>query len=126
MYSEKEAPMSRIPTLSAGNATAAETLAPLLDALVPGGLPLAIRCWDGSTIGPESSAATIVVHSPNALRRLLWAPNELGFGRAYVAGDIDVEGDLFGALAVRENLGEDENGATLALGFRGWQRAAEA
>jgi cyclopropane-fatty-acyl-phospholipid synthase len=56
----------------------------------------------------------------------MWAPNELGFGRAYVAGEIDVEGDLFGALAVRENLAEDDNGATLALGFAGWKRAAEA
>jgi len=106
--------------------TAAETLQPLVDALLPRGLPLAIRCWDGSAIGPESPAATIVVNSPDAIRRLMWAPNELGFGRAYVAGEIDVEGDLFGALAARENLAEDDNGATLGLGAGGWQRAAAA
>ena len=29
-----------------------------------------------------------------AFRRLLWAPNELGFARAYVSGDIEVDGDL--------------------------------
>jgi cyclopropane-fatty-acyl-phospholipid synthase len=118
--------MTIAPPRTAAVGTAAETLQPLIDALVPRGLPLAIRCWDGSTIGPESPTATIVVHSPQALRRLMWAPNELGFGRAYVAGEIDVEGDLFGALAVRENLAEDDNGATLALGFTGWQRAAVA
>src|ERR1700712_1146549 len=118
--------MTIAPSRPAIAGTAAETLKPLIDVLVPRGLPLAIRCWDGSVLGPESPTATIVVHSPNALRRLMWAPNELGFGRAYVSGEIDVEGDLFGALAVRENLAEDDNGATLALGARGWQRAATA
>src|SRR6266571_2426458 len=38
-------------------------------------------------------------HNPLALRRLLWAPNELGFARAYVSGDVEIEGDLFEALA---------------------------
>jgi len=32
-------------------------------------------------------------------RRLLTAPGELGLGRAYVAGELDVEGDLYAALA---------------------------
>mgnify|MGYP000561977446 CR=1 FL=1 len=31
---------------------------------------------------------------PRALRRLLWAPNQLGLARAYVAGELDVEGDV--------------------------------
>ena len=30
--------------------------------------------------------------------RFIYAPNDLGLGRAYVAGDLDVEGDLFRAL----------------------------
>ena len=36
----------------------------------------------------------LVIRSRRALRRLLWAPGELGLARAYVSGDIDVEGDL--------------------------------
>ena len=36
----------------------------------------------------------LVIRSRRALRRLLWAPGELGLARAYVTGDIDVEGDL--------------------------------
>src|SRR5262249_7921405 len=32
------------------------------------------------------------------------APGELGFARAYVAGDIDLEGDIFAALALRDHL----------------------
>jgi cyclopropane-fatty-acyl-phospholipid synthase len=32
------------------------------------------------------------------LRRLLWAPSELGLVRAYVSGDLDFEGDIFAVL----------------------------
>jgi cyclopropane-fatty-acyl-phospholipid synthase len=101
----------------------AETLVPLVAAIAPNGLPLAIRCWDGSTVGPASPTATIEVRSPDALRRLLWAPNELGFGRAYVAGDLDIDGDLFEALTVHDQLSSGRGGAKLELGIRGWLRA---
>ena len=30
---------------------------------------------------------------------MLWAPNELGFARAYVSGDVDIEGDIFAGLS---------------------------
>ncbi len=40
----------------------------------------------------------LVVRSRRALRRLLWHPGELGLARAYVTGDIDVEGDLTDGL----------------------------
>jgi cyclopropane-fatty-acyl-phospholipid synthase len=36
----------------------------------------------------------VVVRRPRALRRLLYAPGELGLAEAYIAGDLDVEGDL--------------------------------
>ncbi len=35
-----------------------------------------------------------VLRSPDALRRILWRPGELGLARAYISGDLDVEGDL--------------------------------
>ena len=38
--------------------------------------------------------------SPEAMRYILTAPGELGFARAYVAGELDVEGDIFDALAL--------------------------
>ena len=44
----------------------------------------------------------IVLRSPDALRRIATAPGELGFARAYVAGDLDIEGDLYEALALLE------------------------
>jgi cyclopropane-fatty-acyl-phospholipid synthase len=58
----------------------------------------AIAAWDGSRAGPPDAATTVTIKNPIALRRLLWQPNELGMARAYIAGDLDVEGDLIGAL----------------------------
>jgi cyclopropane-fatty-acyl-phospholipid synthase len=54
-----------------------------------------VRAYDGSRAGPVDAPAALVLRSPNALRRMVTAPGELGLGRAYVAGDLDVEGDLF-------------------------------
>jgi len=56
-------------------------------------LPVRVRAWDGSEAGP-AAAPTVVLRSPLALRRILWRPGELGLARAYVSGDLDVEGDL--------------------------------
>ena len=39
------------------------------------------------------------VRSPDAVRRLLWSPGELGLARAFVMGDLAFEGDIFEILA---------------------------
>jgi len=87
-------------------------------------LPVAIECFDGSRVGPRSSPATIVIERPDAIRRLLTAPGELGFSRAYVAGDIDIRGDIFAALEMRRIVPDvrlqPKDWAAL-LGFIGWQ-----
>ena len=46
-----------------------------------------------------------MIRSPDALRRI-FAPGELGFARAYVAGDLDIEGDIYAALALRERIAD--------------------
>jgi cyclopropane-fatty-acyl-phospholipid synthase len=56
-------------------------------------LPVRVRAWDNSEAGP-AGPPTVVLRSPLALRRALWRPGELGLARAYVSGDLDVEGDL--------------------------------
>jgi cyclopropane-fatty-acyl-phospholipid synthase len=61
--------------------------------------PIAVRAYDGSEAGPPGAIATLILQRPEALQRFVTAPGELGLGRAYVAGDVDVEGDLFGALS---------------------------
>ncbi|MEH1058697.1 cyclopropane-fatty-acyl-phospholipid synthase family protein [Micromonospora sp. CPCC 206171] len=56
-----------------------------------------LRAWDGSEAGPHG-APVVVLRDRGLLRRLLWHPNELGLARGYVAGEIDVDGDLGEAL----------------------------
>src|ERR671936_443682 len=62
-------------------------------------LPVRIECYDGSAIGPDDAPASVVIGSPRVLRRVATAPGELGFARAYVAGELDVRGDILFALA---------------------------
>lgn len=61
-------------------------------------LPLRVRLWDGSSAGPIG-APTVAVNDPRALRRLMWTPTGLGLVRAYVAGEVDVDGPLYDVLA---------------------------
>jgi cyclopropane-fatty-acyl-phospholipid synthase len=50
----------------------------------------------------------ITVRSVDAVRRITWAPGELGVSRAYVAGDIEVEGDTIAVLrALRDASSQD-------------------
>ncbi|MBV8303776.1 MAG: class I SAM-dependent methyltransferase, partial [Acidimicrobiia bacterium] len=64
----------------------------------------AFEAYDGSRCGPVDAPATLVLRSPAALQRILTAPGELGFGRAYVAGDLEVHGDIWAALSLRDRL----------------------
>ncbi|WP_103341911.1 SAM-dependent methyltransferase [Amycolatopsis sp. CA-126428] len=73
--------------------TTAHRLASFAAKLLGGPLPVGLRTWDGTRAGP-ADAPTIVLRHRRALRRLLYAPGELGLARAYVTGDLDVEGDL--------------------------------
>lgn len=92
-------------------------------AIAPGGLPVRIRCWNGDVVGPDDATTTLVIRGPDALRRLVWAPNELGLGRSYVAGDLDVVGDIFEALGIRDTMGSPTEHVSLDLGVRTWARA---
>lgn len=84
-------------------ADAASRLTSLAEQLLGEPLPLRIRAWDGSQSGPPG-APTLVVRNRRALRRLLWKPGELGLARAWVAGDLEIEGDLYTALDTLSGL----------------------
>jgi cyclopropane-fatty-acyl-phospholipid synthase len=84
----------------------ASYLAGALEQALGGTLPVGVRTWDGGLAGPDTGP-TVVLNNRRALRRLLWRPGELGLARAYVTGDLDVDGDLKDGLrrawaAVRE------------------------
>lgn len=76
---------------------AAPRLAALAETLLGAPLPVRIRAWDGSEGGPLDGPV-LVLHNRRALRRILWKPGELGLARAWVAGDLTVDGDLFELL----------------------------
>jgi cyclopropane-fatty-acyl-phospholipid synthase len=71
----------------------AERLASFVTPMFGGELPIALRGWDGSQVGP-ADAPVLIVRSGMALRRLMWDPSELGFAQAYITGELDVEGDI--------------------------------
>jgi cyclopropane-fatty-acyl-phospholipid synthase len=82
-------------------------------------LPVRVRAWDKSEAGP-SGTPTVVLRSPLALRRALWRPGELGLARAYVSGDLDVEGDLTEGLRLAwESIRAAQSGRA-AGGQAGW------
>lgn len=105
-------------------ATVTEELRPFLTMVLRGEPSVQIRFWDGSSWG--SGPAAVILRSPLALRRLLYSPGELGFGRAYVAGDIDIEDDIFEVLGVRDGMAARTEHLSLRFGFRALVRLLRA
>jgi cyclopropane-fatty-acyl-phospholipid synthase len=79
-------------------------LAPLVDEVLGGNVPLAVEAYDGSRAGPGDASTRLIIRGPDALRRIITAPGELGMARAYVAGDIDLEGSIWDLLALRDRM----------------------
>ncbi len=61
-------------------------------------LPFRVEAYDGSvaepTIPSSANNLTLKILRRDAITRVLTHPGELGIARAYVAGDIDIDGDL--------------------------------
>lgn len=79
-----------------GRQTTARKLRALVGQVIGAPLPLGLRAWDGSQDGPQDGAV-VVLRNRRAARWLVWSPNELGLTRAYVTGDLDIEGDVYEA-----------------------------
>jgi cyclopropane-fatty-acyl-phospholipid synthase len=93
--------------------TVAAAFEPLLRTVLGDAPPVRFEFWDGSAVGapagdgndPDDFAdkftatpGAIRVRSKDALRRLIWSPGELGLGRAYVTGELDIDGNVFNVL----------------------------
>jgi cyclopropane-fatty-acyl-phospholipid synthase len=61
--------------------------------------PVEFKAHDGSTAGAPGAPVRITVRSPLAVSYLAQAPGSLGLARAYVSGHLDVDGDMYTALA---------------------------
>jgi cyclopropane-fatty-acyl-phospholipid synthase len=74
-------------------------LAEVFEAFAGPEAPVEFTAYDGSHAGKPGSPVKITVRSPAAVAYLAQAPGGLGLARAYVAGQLDVEGDMYEALA---------------------------
>ncbi len=79
-------------------------VATFVASLFEGGLPLRVEAYDGSvavpTVESPANQVTLQILSRDAITRVLTHPGELGLARAYVAGDLDVVGDLDALFAL--------------------------
>jgi cyclopropane-fatty-acyl-phospholipid synthase len=53
--------------------------------------PFSIGLWDGTEVPGTAPGPRFTVRSPRAVAHALYAPGQLGLGRAYVSGEIDVD-----------------------------------
>jgi cyclopropane-fatty-acyl-phospholipid synthase len=79
---------------AAGAADAAGklTLAQILEILAGGRLPLRFTAYDGSSAGPPDAPLGIELTSPRGTTYLATGRGDLGLGRAYIAGDLEIHG----------------------------------
>jgi cyclopropane-fatty-acyl-phospholipid synthase len=74
-------------------------LAEVFERVVGPQAPVEFRAYDGSSAGTPGSPIKMTIKSPVAVSYLAQAPGEMGLARAYVSGHLDVDGDMYTALA---------------------------
>ncbi len=67
-------------------------IAQALETLLVNGMPCRFTAYDGSEAGNADSPIHVDLATPRGLAYLLSAPGDLGFARAYIAGDLVVVG----------------------------------
>ena len=68
------------------------TIGEAITRLMPDGVPFRFTAYDGSSAGPEDSPIHLHLENERGLSYLLTAPGDLGMARAYVSGDLTLEG----------------------------------
>jgi len=69
-------------------------------------LPVTLRFWDDSVVvaRDDPDAPVVLIRDEQAIAHFLRAPNQLGLGRAWVSGALDVDGDLERVLGLRRRV----------------------
>jgi len=106
-YKERSTTSTALTDASGRTDTAGKyTLAEVLEILAGGRLPLRFTAYDGSTAGPPDASLGLDLKTPRGTNYLATGRGDLGFARAYIAGDLDISGvhpgdpyDLLKALA---------------------------
>ncbi|MFN8544185.1 MAG: cyclopropane-fatty-acyl-phospholipid synthase family protein [Candidatus Binatia bacterium] len=93
--------------IAAGDRAAVRARRLLTRAFAGAAAPLEFRLWDGSSVragAPGPARFTVVFRSAAAFGCLLRDPSTLGLGEAFIDGAIDLEGDLFAAIAAAHEI----------------------
>lgn len=84
--------MTTTPTTPSTPPASGVTVAGAIERLMRDGMPFRLEAYDGSVAGPADAAVTVHLRTERALAYLLTAPGDLGFARAYVSGDLTLDG----------------------------------
>jgi cyclopropane-fatty-acyl-phospholipid synthase len=111
-----------------GSELAADLLTRLFRRLPMG---LTLRLWNGATVrvgadsGAQDSPFALVFRSPEVVSAAVLGRDPLRLAEAYFRGDLDIEGDFFAALALKDHLqalqmsvGEQIGAAAAAMRLR--------
>ena len=77
---------------AAGSAPGRVTIGQALEQLMARGMPFRFSAYDGSTAGPADAPIHLRLRNERGLSYLVTAPGDLGMARAYVRGDLEIEG----------------------------------
>ena len=100
-------------------------LADVFEAIAGPEAPVEFRAYDGSSAGMPGAPVRITVRSPVAVSYLAQAPGALGLARAYVSGHLDVDGDMYTALARMTSAQADFPGHSRTAAAAGRARRPE-
>jgi cyclopropane-fatty-acyl-phospholipid synthase len=76
------------------------SLAEVFEKVAGSDTPVEFRAYDGTTSGqPGTPPVIVTVRDETAVKYLAQAPGAIGLARAFVSGHLDVDGDMYTALA---------------------------
>src|SRR5262245_13204106 len=103
-------------------------IAEMVEKLTADEPPVRFEAYDGSGFGPTDSAITLRLLNERGLRYVATAPGDLGMARAYVVGDLVIDGvhpgdpyellKLMGSWRPRRPSASEVAGLLRALGVR--------
>jgi cyclopropane-fatty-acyl-phospholipid synthase len=77
----------------------------LLDRLFPPPRAFDVWLWDGTHLpAVVRPTFSLILKNPGTLRRMFTLPIELSLGEAFIYGDFDLEGDLFSAFSLIDEI----------------------
>ncbi|WP_262500301.1 hypothetical protein [Phycicoccus endophyticus] len=68
------------------------SIATIVESVVDGPLPVRLEAYDGSAAGPTDAPYRLRVESERGVSYVATAPGDLGLARAYLTGELTVDG----------------------------------